>query len=112
MTLSCSTTHSASLTRNDIMPRKVFAASATADWHASSKLTSDCIVTSILRTIDIYASSLCSSMFQPTTGQHAGSQWDNPPITPGRNVKPWWLDDRWSGPTKRPHPHASFQSHH
>jgi hypothetical protein len=51
--LSCSTTDSVSLTRNNMIPRRVLAASATAARHASSKLTSDCIVTSMLRTIGV-----------------------------------------------------------
>src|ERR1700733_10699634 len=56
MILSYSNTHSSSLTRNNMIPRKVLAASATAPRHASSKLTSDCMVTSMLRTIGIRAS--------------------------------------------------------
>src|SRR5580692_357647 len=53
MILSCSTTHSNSLMRNDMMPRRVLAASVTAVRQASSKLDSDCAVTSMLRTIAI-----------------------------------------------------------
>src|SRR6185437_2418084 len=74
MTLSCSTTHSASLTRKDMMPRKVSAASMTADRHASSKLSSDCMVTSILRTIGIEASSLATVSIRPIRSYVSATQ--------------------------------------
>src|SRR5271166_3922552 len=66
MILSCLTTHSASRMRNDMIPRKVLAASVTAVRQASSKLTSDCDVTSILRTIAMLTSCL-ACLHQLTT---------------------------------------------